>query len=67
MHGCCDRASQEELVLLDARHEMKAAHAEPGPEVVETRSLPIAPHPAVRPEETSLFPHGLLPTWRPDL
>lgn len=42
MHSCCDRALQEELVLLDARHKIKAAYAEPGPDVMETHSFPTA-------------------------
>lgn len=42
MLSCCDRASQEELVLPDASHNIKAADVEPGPAVVETCSFPIA-------------------------
>lgn len=44
-HRCCDRASQEKLVLLDASRETRAARAEPGPEVRETRSFPSASRP----------------------
>ena len=47
MHGCCGRASREELVLLDASHKTKAAHAEPGPEVMDTRSFRRR-HPSAR-------------------
>lgn len=60
MHSCCERALQEELVLLDASHKIKAAHAEPGPEVTGTHSFPTANRPAVRQEEASLCPGRVL-------
>lgn len=65
-HSCCGRASQEELVLLDASHKIKAAHEEPGPEVMDTHSFPTASHPAVK-QKAYLCLGRLLPAWRPDL